>query len=138
MDSALMKEGCRSYKQWGESMKKPMKWKPTDHQMEWWESLSMSKEQRAANSRRHKRQAQGALRKEYRALSDQVRHLLSSICVAFGPGAVLSLLQHCLFDVHASCMSHCVLDPSFLTHCVCPRNASAWFRVHRVEMQKDL
>ena len=66
MNSAMMKEGCRSYKSWGKSMEEPMKWQPTEHQMDWWKSLSMPMSERT-----HKRQTQVlSIRKEYRALSD--------------------------------------------------------------------
>ena len=74
MNSAMMKEGCRSYKSWGRSMEEPMKWQPTEHQMDWWKSLSMPmSERKSYYGRRHKRQARVlSVRKEYRALSDQV------------------------------------------------------------------
>ena len=76
MNSAMMKEGCRSYKSWGKSMEEPMKWQPTEHQMDWWKSLSMPMSERKSYGKRHKRQTQASsIRKEYRALSDQV-----SIC----------------------------------------------------------
>ena len=50
-----------------------MKWQPTAHQMDWWKSLSMPmSERKSYHGKRHKRQTQALIRKEYRALSDQV------------------------------------------------------------------
>ncbi len=74
MSPAMMKEGCRSYKEWGRSMKQSVKWTPTEHQMSWWKSLAMPmKERKAHHYSRSKRQARPtSLRKEYRALTDAV------------------------------------------------------------------
>ncbi len=76
MSTDMMHSGCHSYKEWGVAMRKQLSWKPTDGQMRWWKSLTMPMSQRRAYYRgRYKRQAgNGKLRKEYRALTDQVGH----------------------------------------------------------------